>query len=536
MVRHLSMNCKKEKLPNDTSLPNDVGTLKQLVGEQSETILTLQQEVNQLKHYVDQLVRHRFGTRSEKLSPDQLSLFGEPKIQEEPDPEEEEPPPTTVSSYRRRGGGRNKLPDHLPRERVEHDLAEHEKLCPCCGKGRHRIGEECSEQLEFIPASLKIIEHIRFKYACRSCEEHVCIAKAPSKPIEKGFAGAGLLSTILVGKYSDHLPLYRHEEILARNGVHLSRSTMSRWVMETAELLQPLFNLMKKRVLQSSVIHTDDTTIPVQDRKLPKTRTGRFWVYCGDAENPYSVYDFTPTRERAGPESFLKNYCGYLQADAYAGYEELYRKKRIQQVLCWAHARRKFFDARSVQPGPAHRALVFIKELYSVERAVKRKKSELQDFSVRQEWYADRYRLRQEKSLPMLEEFYDWLKETAGSLLPKSPVASAIGYLLNRWNGFTRYCSEGILSIDNNLAERTLRPCAIGRKNYLFVGSDRGGHAAAVHYSLMASCKANDVEPFAYVRDMIDRISGCSVGNLCDLLPDVWLKSHPESRRLQRRR
>ena len=534
MVRPLSMSSHKEKLPND------IATCHELLHQQGDTIGEMQQELDQLKHYVNQLVRHRFGSRSEKYSPDQMNLFDEPETEEDPsadeeDSEDEEPPATTVTSYRR-GGGRNKLPDHLPRERVEHDLTAAEKLCPCCNTKRQRIGEECSEQLEFIPASLKVIEHIRFKYACKSCEEHVCIAPAPTKPIEKGLAGAGLLATILVGKYSDHLPLYRHEEILARHGVELNRSTMCRWVMETAESLQPLLKLMQKRVLQSSVIHTDDTTIPVQDKSLPRTRTGRFWVYCGDAEHPYSVYDFTPTRQRAGPESFLENYQGYLQADAYAGYEELYRSQEIQQVSCWAHARRKFFDAKTVQPGPAHRALLFIKNLYGVEREAKVEKSELQDDDIRQQSYADRFELRQEKSLPILKEFYDWLKATVGSLLPKSPVAGAIGYLLNRWDSFTRYCSEGMLSIDNNLAERTMRPCALGRKNYLFVGSDRGGHAAAVHYSLMASCKANDVEPFAYVRDVLNQIPTCSANNLCDLLPDVWLSSHPTSRRLQRHR
>ncbi len=527
------MSDHKEKLPND------IATCHELIYQLTDTVGAMQQELDQFKHYIDRLVRQRFGPRSEKLSPGQLTLFDEPEAEPAPEePEEDsstEPPAeTTVSSHRRRGGGRNKIPDNLPRERVEHDLTAAEILCPCCGTERHRIGEECSELLDFIPASLKVIEHIRFKYACKSCEEHISIAPAPAKPIEKGFAGAGLLATILVGKYCDHLPLYRHEEILARHGVQLARSTLCRWVMETAESLQPLVDLMRKRVLQSSVVHTDDTTIPVQDKSLPRTRTGRFWVYCGDAENLYSVYDFTPTRQRAGPESFLKDYRGYLQADAYGGYEGLYRSQDIQQVSCWAHARRKFFEARTVQPSSAHRALLFIKKLYGVEREAKVEKSELPNSTMRQAWYADRFELRQEKSLPILKEFYDWLRTTVGSLLPKSPVAGAIEYLLNRWDSFTRYCTAGMLAIDNNLAERTLRPCAIGRKNYLFVGSDRGGKAAAVHYSVMASCKANDVEPFAYVRDVLGRISTCSVNTLPDLLPDTWLKHHPASRLLHR--
>ncbi|WP_291169179.1 IS66 family transposase [Gimesia sp.] len=519
-----------------SSLPNDVQSCHDMIHQLGETVGEQQREVEQLKHFIDRLLRQRFGARSEKIAPNQMSLFDEPETAEEAaDPEDDEPPPMVVSAHRRRGGGRNKLPDHLPRERVEHDLTESEKRCPCCDQTRKRIGEVSHEQLEFIPASLKVIEHVRFKYACRKCEEHVALAPVPARPIAKGFAGPGLLSTILVGKYSDHLPLYRHESILSRNGVQLSRSTMSRWVLETAELLQPLTDLMKNRVLQSHVVHTDDTTVPVQDNRLSRTRTGRFWVYCGDAAHPYSVYDFTPNRERAGPQAFLEHFCGYLQADAYAGYEELYRSGRIQQVLCWAHARRKFYDARTVQPEAAHRALSFIQQLYTIEREAGELKSDLQQPADREHWWQRRWQLRQDKALPVLEQFRDWLTETSRALLPKSPVAAAIQYLLSRWSGFTRYCTEGILSIDNNLAERTLRPCAIGRKNYLFVGSERGGQAAAVHYSLMASCKANEVEPFAYLRDVLARITDHAVDRLEELLPDQWLKQHPEAHRPRRR-
>lgn len=519
-----------------SSLPNDVQSCHDMIHQLGETVGEQQREVEQLKHFIERLLRQRFGARSEKIAPNQMSLFDEPEADEEAtDPEDDEPPPTAVSAHRRRGGGRNKLPDHLPRERVEHDLTDLEKCCPCCNQTRQRIGEVSHEQLEFIPASLKVIEHVRFKYACRECEEHVALAPAPAQPIAKGFAGPGLLSTILVGKYSDHLPLYRHESILSRNGVQLSRSTMSRWGLETAELLQPLTDLMKNRVLQSHVVHTDDTTIPVQDQRLSRTRTGRFWVYCGDAAHPYSVYDFTPNRERAGPQAFLKHFRGYLQADAYAGYEELYRSGRIQQVLCWAHARRKFYDARTVQPEAAHRALSFIQQLYAIEREAGELKPDLQQSADRARWWQRRWQLRQDKALPVLEQFRDWLTETSRALLPKSPVAGAMQYLLSRWSGFTRYCTEGILSIDNNLAERTLRPCAIGRKNYLFVGSDRGGEAAAVHYSLMASCKANEVEPFAYLRDVLSRITNHAADRLEELLPDQWLKQHPEAHRPRRR-
>ena len=537
-------------------LPDDIQACHELLRAQGETIAALQQQVAKLEFYVERLVRQRFGPRSEKIDPNQLSLFEDGgSSDEEAHPTDEEPddPEIEVSAHKRRGGGRNKLPDDLPRERVEHDLAEEEKPCPCCGEIRQRIGEETSEQLEFVPASLKVIEHVRFKYACRACQEHVVIADAPSKPIAKGLAGPGLLATIVVGKYSDHLPLYRHEEIFARHGVEISRGTMCRWVRETADLLRPLYELMISRVLQSRCLHTDDTTVPVQDKALPKTRTGRFWAYCGDADHPYSVYEFTPSRERDGPAKFLADYEGFLHADAFSGYDHLYEGARIQQVLCWAHARRKFFEARTVQPIPAHSAMTAIKYLYAVETEAKSLAQglDLSQHDQREAWYQQRYGLRQRKSIPVLEEFQGWLGRTQLQVLPKSPVGQAIGYILPRWSGFTRYCTDGRLSIDNNLSERTLRPCAIGRKNYLFVGNDRGGASAAVHYTMMASCKANGVEPFAYLRDVFEQLpavvekstvnsSSSKLASdplresLEQFLPDVWLRSHPHSRRLAR--
>lgn len=520
-----------------SSRPDDLALCHEIIQEQHATIDQLRRELDQVKHYVAQLLRSKYGPRSERVDPNQLELFdhdGAVETTEVSGAEGDLPNDAlVVSEHRRRGGGRKPLPEHLPRERVEHDLSEEEKACPGCGTVRERIGCDRSEQLEFVPASLKVLEHVRWKYACRGCQEHVVVAPPPSKPVEKGLPGPGLLSAIVVSKYADHLPLYRLEDVFARQGVELARSTLCRWVLQTAEILEPLYRLLIDRVCTSEAIHTDDTPVPVLDPNLPKTRTARLWVYCGDWRNPYTVYDYTTSRKRDGPATFLRDYAGYLQADAFAGYDGIYASGKVMQVLCWAHARRKFFEARTVQPEPAHTALAYIARLYAVEHEAKAMAGPdgLTTNEAWEEWHRRRRMLRQEKSLPMLDEFHQWLGATATEVLPKSPVGQALGYVLLRWDGLVRYCEDGILSIDNNLSERMVRPCAIGRKNWLFLGSDNGGTAAAILYSVMASAKANQVEPFAYVRDLLVQLSGKSPGELAELLPDAWLKSHPGSRR-----
>lgn len=501
------------------SLPPDVETLQRLVVELSTTVTTQQRQLEQLQHYVAQLLKARYGQRSERLDPQQLALFAEPSI---PPAAPAPPNETSVAAHMRRGGGRNALPENLPRERVEHDLAKHDKSCPGCGRLRERIGCETSEQLEFVPAVLKVIEHVRWKYACRDCQEHVAVAPAPAKPLERGLPGPGLLAAIVVGKFSDHLPLYRLEDVFARSGVELGRSTLCRWARHTAELLEPLYRRLVERVRAAHVIHTDDTPVQVLDPSLPKTRTGRFWVYVGDEKNRYAVYDYTTSRKRDGPVTFLKDYRGYLQADAFAGYDGIYATGFVRQVLCWAHARRKFHEAKDAQPIEAHAALAYIARLYDVEREAKLLTPD------------ERLRLRRERALPLLNEFHAWLERLRHDVLPKSPLGQAIGYVLPRWDGLVRYCEDPALAIDNNLSERTLRPCAIGRKNWTFLGNDRGGRTAAVLFSFTASCKANAVEPWAYLRDVVLRLAAAvpsSTAELDELLPDDWLIAHPEARR-----
>ena len=525
------------------SLPNDVNTLKALVAQSTATIAehvaTIQEltgKLSKLEHYVEQLVRARYGPRSEPFDPHQLVLFdATAPVKEANETARPDERPVAVKEHTRRGGGRQELPEHLPREVVEHDLADDQKRCPGCGHERARIGCEESEQLEYVPAVLKVLVHRRWKYACRCCQEHVALAPPAPRPIDKGLPGPGLLAALVTGKYGDHLPLYRLEDVFFRAGVELSRSTLCRWALETAEILRPLYDLLVHEVRQSQVIHTDDTPMPVLDPELPHTRTARLWVYCGDWRHPFTVYDYTTSRKRDGPQQFLNGYAGYLQADAYGGYDGIYAGGLVKQVLCWAHARRKFYEARTVQPVEAHAALAFIARLYAVEDELNGLRYPISPTSdlvqVTRRWHRERRRVRQHQSLVILGEFRQWLEQAERQVLPKSPVGQAIGYVLPRWDALARYCEDGCLSIDNNLSERMIRPCAIGRKNYLFFGSDEGGRAAAVLYSFMASAKRNQVEPFAYVRDLLESFSTNSPPDLTPLLPGAWLAAHPNHRR-----
>jgi len=286
-----------------------------------------------------------------------------------------------------------------------------------------------------------------------------------------------------------------------------------------AALLTPLHDLMVKRVLLSVVIHTDDTTVPVLDPTLPQTRTGRFWVYIGDGRNPYVVYDYTPRRTRDGPEQFLKAFRGYLQADAFSGYDRICAGPDVIEVACWAHVRRKFFESRTSAPVPAHAALARIRQLYKIEH-------DAAELSAH-----DRRCLRQKEALPLLNAFEEWLAEQGRQALPKSPIGQAIAYAQSNWAALLRYTEHGDLSIDNNLAERMLRAQAIGRKNYMFLGSDRGGRTAAVLYSLTGTCKHLGLDPFAYLRDVLGQLPTHPVDRLAELLPDVWFEAHPQARR-----
>jgi transposase len=421
--------------------------------------------------------------------------------------------PKTVSrpQLKRRGHGRQRLPQHLERCRVEYDLEPEERYCPECREALRPIGEELSERLEYVPASVYVIQEACRKYACpRGCG--VVTAAKPMQPIEKGLPGPGLLAHVAVSKYADHQPLHRQEQMLERQGVRLSRRTMCDWMGRCAELLRPLYEKMKEDVLASKVIQTDDTPVGVLDPDLTRTRTGRLWTYVGDNDHPYTVYDYTPNRSRDGPEAFMKEFRGYLQADAYSGYDELYKDSEVVELACWAHTRRKFYEAQSSDLMRSMIMLAYIRLLYDVER-------EARDLALDS---ARRLALRQEKSVPILADIETYLRREQIQVLPKSPEGHAIAYALSNWQALIRYCRDGDLEIDNNAAERSLRGVAVGRKNWMFFGSDNGGRTAAILTSFTTTCKRLDIDPWVYLRDIFARISAHKQSRLVELLPDKW--------------
>jgi transposase len=498
-----------------------IDELERVLAETATDYHQLQQKHAELAETLALLRRYVFGPRRERLAddPGQGHLFSlhdpagelEAAALAEPEaaPHSDRPGPA-------RPRRRTSL-DHLPHHRIEHDLPEADKICSCCGGAKHRIGEDLSRELEFTPAKLEVNVHVLPKYACPKCRDGVASPPVPPKPVPGGIAGPGLIAYVVVSKFADHLPLYRLEDILTRHGVFLSRSTLCDWVRNAADLLGPLADRQKTRVLQSSVLWTDDTHVTVIGGATPGSTKGRFWAYIGDDEQPYCVYDFTMSRARDGPATFLKDYHGFLQADAYGGYDGIFLGSNgtIVEVACWAHARRKFYDARSNAPREANQVLEWIRQLYDVEdRAA--------DLTA-----ADRQSLRQRESVPILDRIEKYLDELSPRILPKSAMGQAVTYARNQRAALRQYVSDGRLSIDNNVSERTLRLQAIGRKNWEFLGSPAAGPRAAILFTILAGAKRHHLEPWAYVREVLLRLS---VGetDLEALLPDRWAASHPE--------
>jgi len=517
----------------------------------TQTLEEKDRQVASLEHQIKLLLQRIRGSRQERIDPDQLLLFSLEELQEIAAQLEQGPPEEDLiddrpakKRRRRKSPGRvGPLPSHLEREVVRHELTPAERACPCCGELRQEIGVESSEQLELIPARLKVVQHDRVKYACRRCEEHVAIAAKPPQPIEKGLPGPGLCAHTVLSKFGDHQPLYRQEDIHSRLGMTIRRSTLCGWQAALAELARPLVGRMKFLLLQSKVIHTDDTSIKMLEPGRGVTRTCKFWPYLGDWLHPYAVYDFTLSRQRDGPAKFLEGFHGYLQADAYSGYDRIYAGNPVWEVACWIHARRYWHQAIDNDPVRANTALGFIARLSQIETQLG-KAFPAKNLQGERDFAAVATG-RQQHAVPILAEFKAWLDhETQNQrILPKSPIRAAFTYTLNQWDALCRYTQEGYLSYDNNLAERLVKIPATGRKNYLFVGSQRGGEGAAVMYSLVSSAKANGVEPFAWLRDLFTRLPSHRGGEafrqsaageavtsreLDDLLPDRWLQFHPD--------
>jgi transposase len=546
------------RLPTSAEqLPDDVGTLKRMVLELLASLHERDCDIEGYRHRIDLLLRRLYGPRGERIDPNQLLLFAEMTAGQDTAPAPTESAAAAEPRRRCRPHGRRRLPDNLPREPQHHELPEAERACPACGQVRVDIGTDRSEQLDYRPASLFVVEHFVHKYVCPCCSrralnaheqppqpgqksepmpmqgpepqpparpcpliadpgEVVVAATKPAMPIAKGLPGPGLLAHVIVSKYTDHMPLHRLERSYARQGLFLNRSTLCDWLGACADLLRPLYGLMASNVLQSRALHTDDTMVKLQEPVTHHLSTARLWVYLGDAAHPYNVFDFTLNRRRDGPERFLAGYQGYLHADAFSGYDGLYlpdprtAATRIIEVACNAHARRKFYEARGSDALRSHQALAYYRQLYELERLAK-------GFSD-----AQRLQMRQDLAVPILSQLRTWLEARRPEVLPKSPMAEAIGYALNNWEALSRYTEAGLLAVDNNIAEREMKRIAIGRKNWLTVGSPRGGQTAAVLFSFTSTCQRLGVEPWAYLQDALMRLPVTLAGQLGDLLPDHW--------------
>jgi transposase len=510
---HALLNRLKEQVEDLQAALDQAAQLHQQAVQEHE------QALEELRRQLELYRRYVFGPRRERLveAPGQGHLFeldGAESVALPLEPPARDPGPPT----RRR---RSRKPDYdrLPQVRIEHDVPEADKVCSHCGEPKARIGEDEARVLEFVPAHFELHIHVLPKYACSHCRDGVVTPETPARPLSGCIAGAGLLAQVVVCKFSDHLPLYRFEDISTRYGLYLPRSTLCDWVSKVADLLKPLYELQKELVRKGPVIWTDDTHVTVLGGEEGGSSKGRFWVYIGPAAFPYDVYDFTPNRQRDGPAQFLANYAGYLQADAFSGYDGIYTGSdgQILEVACWAHARRKFFEARSSSPAEASLILEMIRRLYEVEDRAR----PLDD--------AARRALRQSEAVPILERLREELVRLSSKLLPKSALAQAVTYALNQWQALCRYTEDGRLTIDNNVSERRLRDQAIGRKNWMFLGSVEAGPRAAIICTIIAGAKRHRLETWAYLRDVILQLSvDASPDSLARLLPDRWALAHPE--------
>ena len=495
------------------ALPDDVETLKAM-------LLAERARADRLSQIIKELQRHRFGRRAETLPIDQLELGLEDVQQGEAaaaaETETKDPAAKTAKARERRTN-RGALPAHLPRFEV---VVEPQSLaCPCCSGALHRIGEDVAERLDIIPAQIRVLVTRRPKYACRSCEEGVVQAPAPARLIEGGLPTEATVAHVVVAKYADHLPLYRQAQIYARQGLKLDRSTLADWTGRAAWMLRPLHKRLMERLKASEKLFADETTAPVLDPGRGRTKTGQLWAYARDdrpwngPDPPGVAYIYAPDRKAERPIAHLAGFQGVLQVDGYAGYRALAEKGQVRLAFCWSHVRRRFYELAAAGPAPiASEALKRIGELYAVEAEIRGRSAE------------ERRAARQDRSRPLIDALEPWLRARLETISQKGKLAEAIRYALVRREGLARFLDDGRIELDSNTVERAIRPLALNRKNSLFAGSDGGGEHWAVLASLVETCKLNDVEPQAYIADVLTRlVNGHPNSRLDQLLPWAYV-------------
>jgi len=535
-------------------LPDDPAALRQIIARQQEILQqqgdclaqlqeqrdSLQQQTEALKsqcddleldkmllqHRLDMLLKQAYGPRADRIDPAQLMLEFAGLLESRPVNPADLPSGTAASAVNRRvRRGRRNLAAFEDLEVMQKviDLPEEQKPCPVCGTMRQRMGQDTRWLLERIPARFVRIEEIRCKYVCPACEQaatetgpQIAVADKPVAPIDKGLAGPGLLAYIATSKFADFLPLYRLEAIFERMGFAIDRATQCLWMRDIAELALPLQQLMVQRVLASHIIGTDDTPLPMQ--APGKTKKARIWIYRGDDEHPYNVFHFTVSRGRDGPAQFLKDYHGVLQADAYGGYEGICVGGGITQAGCWAHARRKFVDTQTLLPAVTGPALELIGQLFAIERSAEGLRP------------PEHLALRQQKSVPVLNRLHEQLLAWKATLLPKHPVAGAVGYVLNQWGPLTAFTQDAAIRLDNNLAEQQMKRIAMGRKAFLFVGNERGGQTAAILSSLTSTCQRHSIDPERYLTQLLANLPSTPISQLDQWLPDAWKKRQAQTK------
>lgn len=486
------------------------------IEELTKKLHSTERQLKMLQYQVEQLLRRIYGRRSEKLDPNQLMFEGlilEALDQPAPQPLESpvEEKAKKSRTIKRPHPGRIPIPEHLERVEIVLDIPEDKKLCPETGKPLKQIGFEVSEKLEYRPGKLIVNVYKRPKYASPDGDVGVITTAMPDHPIEKCKADVGLLSHIIVSKFADHLPLYRQDGIFEREGLIIPRATQTSWVMQIYEAIKPLEEVLKRAVLEMDVIFTDDSIIPLQVKGNGKVKKARLWVYVrGGPGPPLTVFDFSPDRSKKRPLNFLDGYMGYVHADAYSGYDELFRLEWVIEVGCWAHTRRKFDEAASSRPVEATEVMARIALLYKIEAQCTEMTPE------------ERREVREQRSRPVIDDLFKRIEELKTTSLPSEPLRKAIDYALNQRQALYRYLEDGRLRPDNNTAENAIRPLALGRKNWLFAGSERGARATALFLGLIQSCKACKVNPWQYFDDMLRRIMSHPVSRLRELLPDQW--------------